>query len=67
MPLIQIRQLESDIEPLQGKVREAESEKDTLTVERDALQEEVNRWKDRTTNLIEKSNKTDPEEYKRLL
>ncbi|BFY99561.1 hypothetical protein BsWGS_02600 [Bradybaena similaris] len=62
-----IRKLESEIEPLQKGFRELESQKDTLTVERNVLQEEVNRWKNRTSNLIEQSNKTDPEEHKRLI
>ncbi|CAL1544987.1 unnamed protein product [Lymnaea stagnalis] len=62
-----IRQLQSDIEPLQNRLRELESEKESLTIERNTLQEDLNRWKNRTSNLIEQSNKTDPEEHKRLL
>merc|ERR1719483_887871 len=62
-----LAQLETDIEPLQAKLRDLESTRDTLTVEKNTLQDEVNRWKNRTTNLIDQSHKTDPEEQKRLM
>ncbi|XP_033110270.1 nucleoprotein TPR-like [Anneissia japonica] len=61
-----INKLESDIAPLQETNRELIVQKYTLSAEKTSLTNEVTRWKERTNNLIEKSNKADPEEQKKL-
>lgn len=64
---LQSKKLEEDINPLQAANRELVAERDALTTEKTALLGEVDRWRARTNHLIEQCNKTDPEEYKRLL
>ena len=70
----QIRELEGkcqelgeQLKPLREANRSLVGQKDTLLAEKAALKNEVARWSERTTQLIEQYNKVDPEEYKRLL
>ena len=70
----QIRELEvkgqelgEQLKPLKEANRLLVAQKDTLLAEKAALKNEVARWSERTTQLIEQYNKVDPEEYKRLL
>ncbi|XP_030839084.1 nucleoprotein TPR isoform X3 [Strongylocentrotus purpuratus] len=62
-----VSELEGAILPLQEQTRTITAQRDALAAEKVALSNEVNRWKQRTNQLIEKSNRTDPEEYKKLL
>lgn len=48
-------------------IRDKQVTIDTLAAEKNALKTEVDRWKARTSHLIEQSNKSDPEEKKRLM
>ena len=62
-----MNELEGSIMPLQEQTRTVGAERDALSAEKTALTNEVGRWRQRTNQLIEKSNRTDPEEYKKLL
>ncbi|XP_041484562.1 nucleoprotein TPR-like isoform X2 [Lytechinus variegatus] len=62
-----VSELEAAIIPRQEQTRTITAQRDALAAEKVALSNEVNRWKQRTNQLIEKSNRTDPEEYKKLL
>ena len=62
-----MRKLESDISPLMQESRDKQVSIDTLSAEKNALKTEVNRWKARTTHLIEEANKADPEKMKLML
>ncbi|CAE1241745.1 TPR [Acanthosepion pharaonis] len=62
-----VKKLEDDIQPLQSNIRELNSQKDTLTIEKNNLTGEVERWKARTSRLIEQCNKSDPEEHRRIV
>ncbi|KAL3869712.1 hypothetical protein ACJMK2_042363 [Sinanodonta woodiana] len=62
-----VRKLEEDITPLHNNIRELQAVQDSLTAEKNTLKGEAERWKTRTNHLIEQSNKTDPEERKRLI
>ena len=53
--------------PLKQEITELESQIDCLVSEKKLLQEEVDRWKTRTNQLIEQSKKIDPEDMKRLM
>lgn len=64
---IQVKKLEDDIQPLQSNIRELNGQKDTLTIEKNNLTGEVERWKARTSRLIEQCNKSDPEEHRRIV
>ncbi|KAK3607529.1 hypothetical protein CHS0354_025782 [Potamilus streckersoni] len=62
-----VRKLEEDITPLHNNIRELQALLDNLTAEKNTLKGEAERWKTRTNHLIEQSNKTDPEERKKLI
>ncbi|XP_071964047.1 nucleoprotein TPR-like isoform X2 [Antedon mediterranea] len=62
-----VEKLESDIAPIQEANRDLSVQKESLLAEKTALTTEVNRWKQRTNHLIEKTNMTDPEEQKKLI
>jgi hypothetical protein len=62
-----VHRLEEEISPLQGSVRELTAHKEVLEVEKKTLTSEVERWKSRTHHLVEQSNKTDPEEHRKLV
>ena len=59
--------MEAEISPLQASVRELTASKEILEVEKKTLTGEVERWKSRTHHLVEQSNKTDPEEHRKLM
>lgn len=65
--ILQLNTLEEKIQPLQAEVRELQSQKDALDVDKKSIMAELERWKTRTNQLIEQSHKTDPEEHKRLV
>ncbi|XP_071164594.1 nucleoprotein TPR-like isoform X2 [Mytilus edulis] len=62
-----VNKLERDINPMMQTIRDKQVTIDTLAAEKNALKTEVDRWKARTSHLIEQSNKSDPEEKKRLI
>ncbi|XP_052073511.1 nucleoprotein TPR-like isoform X6 [Mytilus californianus] len=62
-----VNKLERDINPMMQTIRDKQVIIDTLAAEKNALKTEVDRWKARTSHLIEQSNKSDPEEKKRLI
>ncbi|XP_055956661.1 nucleoprotein TPR isoform X2 [Patella vulgata] len=62
-----VKKMEDNINPLQATIRNLETQKGLLAGEKQALESEVTRWKSRTNQLIEKCNKTDPEEQKKLM
>ncbi|KAK6179173.1 hypothetical protein SNE40_011593 [Patella caerulea] len=62
-----VKKMEDNINPLQATIRDLETQKGLLAGEKQALESEVTRWKSRTNQLIEKCNKTDPEEQKKLI
>lgn len=64
---LQLTKLEETIRPLQGQIRELQSQRDALATDKTSILGEVDRWKNRTNQLIEQSHKTDPEEHKRLM
>lgn len=64
---MQLTKLEETIRPLQGQIRELQSQRDALATDKTSVLGEVQRWKNRTNQLIEQSHKTDPEEHKRLM
>lgn len=65
--ILQLNTLEEKIQPLQAEVRELQSQKEALEVDKKSIMAELERWKTRTNQLIEQSHKTDPEEHKRLV
>ncbi|KAL4235843.1 hypothetical protein ACF0H5_004232 [Mactra antiquata] len=62
-----LNKLEETIQPLQAEVRDLQSQKDALMIDKKSITSEVERWRNRTNQLIEQSHKTDPEELKRLI
>jgi len=62
-----VTQLEEELNPLRETRNYLQSQYEVLEVERNSLQAEVQRWKARTNHLIEQCNKSDPEEFKRML
>ncbi|XP_025109062.1 nucleoprotein TPR-like isoform X2 [Pomacea canaliculata] len=64
---VKVRKLEADISPLQAQLRELTAQKEAVELEKDSLAGEVERWKSRTHHLVEQSNKTDPEEHRKLV
>ncbi|CAH1255215.1 TPR [Branchiostoma lanceolatum] len=61
-----VQQLQKDIEPLQENNRKLSTMNGSLQAENTMLKKDVDRWTARTRQLIEQSNKADPEEIKRL-
>ncbi|CAG9856760.1 unnamed protein product [Phyllotreta striolata] len=57
---------EVEIEPLQEKIKEIETKADQLQCENISLRAECTRWRQRANMLIEKSNRTSPEDWKKL-
>lgn len=55
------------IQALRDAQQSLSSQKDALLVEKVALKKEVDRWNQRTNQLIEQYNKIDPEEYRQLV
>ncbi|XP_055539254.1 nucleoprotein TPR isoform X2 [Wyeomyia smithii] len=57
---------EDELFPLQEKVRELSVKIESATSENSTLRLEATRWRQRANLLIERSNKTSPEDWKRL-
>jgi FtsZ-binding cell division protein ZapB len=62
-----VKKLEGDINPMMQTVRDRQVTIDTLAAEKNALKNEVDRWRSRTNHLIEQANRSDPEEKKKLM
>lgn len=61
-----ISAVEDELVPLQEKNRELTLKTDTMQVENTSLRVEATRWRQRANLLVERSNKTSPEDFKRL-
>ncbi|XP_058823922.1 nucleoprotein TPR-like isoform X2 [Topomyia yanbarensis] len=57
---------EDELFPLQEKVRELSVKIESATSENSTLRVEATRWRQRANLLVERSNKTSPEDWKRL-
>ncbi|CAH1106510.1 unnamed protein product [Psylliodes chrysocephalus] len=57
---------ETEVEPLQEKNRELTTKADQLQSENISLRAECTRWRQRANMLIEKTNRTSPEDWKKL-
>ncbi|XP_058455681.1 nucleoprotein TPR isoform X3 [Malaya genurostris] len=57
---------EDELFPLQEKVRELSVKIESATSENSTLRLEATRWRQRANLLVERSNKTSPEDWKRL-
>lgn len=62
-----MHKLEDELSPLQDILRDVTAQKEALLAEKDALMGELERWKSRTNLLVEQSNKSDPEEHRKLM
>ena len=62
----QSEDLTSQLQPLQTSVRELESEKETTQGELKLLEEDRNRWQQRTQNILQKYDRIDPAELESL-
>ncbi|KAK2737652.1 hypothetical protein FQN57_007459 [Myotisia sp. PD_48] len=58
----QIEELQKQIEPLQTRIRELESNLETKDGEMKLLQEDRDRWQQRTQNILQKHDRVDPAE-----
>ncbi|KAG7296040.1 hypothetical protein JYU34_021136 [Plutella xylostella] len=58
--------LEEQISPLQERISELTSKNETLLSENSALKADSARWRSRVNALVERANKTSPEDWKRL-
>lgn len=61
-----VTKVEDELIPLQEKNRELEVKTDTLTTENTSLRAQGNLWRQRSNNLLERSNKNSPDDWKRL-
>ena len=62
----QIQALQEQVEPLNVRLAEALAESETLEVEKKALEKEVEMYKKRTQELVEKLNRAKPEDFLRI-
>lgn len=60
----ELDKLSDQSDKLQSSVSELTEEKSVLMKNKDDLDEEKNRWKDRCTKLVERAEQMDPEQYK---
>ncbi|KAJ8713492.1 hypothetical protein PYW07_013862 [Mythimna separata] len=58
--------MESQLAPLQDKISDLSSKNETLQSENNALKADCARWRTRVNALVERANKTSPEDWKRL-
>lgn len=63
----QVTKLQSELLPLKEKDQELSMKLETLANENTSLRIEVTRWRQRTNLLIERANKSSPEDVKRLI
>ncbi|CAN8000614.1 unnamed protein product, partial [Ixodes hexagonus] len=61
-----VRDLESRMEPLQAELRAKVAQAEVLQGDVGFLRGEVQRWQQRTNQLLEQSSRTDPEAFRRL-
>lgn len=62
----EVETLTAQIEPLQVRIREVENELETKEGEYKLLQDDRDRWRDRTQNIISKYDRVDPAELEAL-
>ncbi|PGH12841.1 hypothetical protein AJ80_06550 [Polytolypa hystricis UAMH7299] len=62
----QVEQLQQQIEPLQTRIREVENVIETKDGELKLLQEDRDRWQQRTQNILQKYDRVDPAEMEAL-
>ncbi|KAI9700003.1 MAG: hypothetical protein M1836_002537 [Candelina mexicana] len=62
----QVEELFEQIQPLQTKTRELENEKETQIGEMKLLQEDRDRWQQRTQSILQKYDRVDPAEMEAL-
>ncbi|KAF2089482.1 hypothetical protein K490DRAFT_37376 [Saccharata proteae CBS 121410] len=62
----EVERLVATIEPLQTKLRDAENDLETKDGELRLLQEDRDRWQQRTQNILQKYDRVDPEELAQL-
>ncbi|KAL1517690.1 hypothetical protein ABEB36_001425 [Hypothenemus hampei] len=63
---IRAEKLESEMAPLQERNRDLMTKADQMQTENISLRSECNRWRQRANLLIEKTNRTSPEDWKKL-
>lgn len=61
-----VDELIGQIQPLQARVRELENDKETQEGEKKLLQEDRDRWEQRTQNILQKYDRIDPAELEAL-
>ncbi|KAI9675502.1 MAG: hypothetical protein M1829_003306 [Trizodia sp. TS-e1964] len=61
-----VEDLIAQIQPLEAKIRELESGKETTEGEMKILQEDRDRWEQRTQNILQKHDRADPAELESL-
>ncbi|XP_066254205.1 nucleoprotein TPR isoform X5 [Euwallacea similis] len=59
-------QMESELAPLQERNRDLQTKADQMQTENISLRAECTRWRQRANLLIEKTNRTSPEDWKKL-
>ncbi len=62
----QVEELLEQVQPLQTKTRELENEKETQVGEMKLLQEDRDRWQQRTQSILQKYDRVDPAEMEAL-
>ncbi|KAI5645397.1 TPR/MLP1/MLP2-like protein domain-containing protein [Phthorimaea operculella] len=62
----QVKVFEEQLAPLQEKIADITSKNDTLQSENTSLKADCARWRTRVNALVERANKTSPEDWKRL-
>ncbi|CAH3912276.1 unnamed protein product [Pieris brassicae] len=62
----QVKLLEEQLSPLQEKISDLISKNDTLQSENTSIKGDCARWRTRVNALVERANKTSPEDWKRL-
>ena len=62
----EVQTLTTEIEPLQSRIRDVENELETKEGELRLLQEDRDRWRERTQNIISKYDRVDPAEMEAL-
>lgn len=61
-----LKVMEEQLTPLQEKISEYTSKTETLQSENTSLKADCSRWRTRVNALVERANKTSPEDWKRL-
>ncbi|KAL8841652.1 MAG: hypothetical protein Q9170_000866 [Blastenia crenularia] len=62
----EVEQLVAQVEPLQAEVRELKTQHETQTEEARLLQEDRDRWRQRTQDILQKYDRVDPAELEAL-